>query len=166
MAFGLHRIIVTDIDVSNPASIRSLSGYSLSLGKTALVAEAGHTGTVEPEDVRALVEGSLNVLAALGMIDRKVEPLEHPLWLAGGSRVRAEKAGMWSPAVRGGAYVTEGMRLGTLSDYLGRNPQEIRSPAPGIVTFIRGVPSAWKDATLANVSPVLTGPAPYRKPVR
>jgi hypothetical protein len=34
----------------------------------------------------------------------------------------------------------------------------------GVVTFIRGVPSAWAEATLANVSPVLGEPPPYRKP--
>lgn len=62
--------------------------------------------------------------------------------------------------------VTEGMHLGTMTDYLGRNAKEIRSPVAGIVTFIRGVPSAWKDATLANVSSVLADPGPYQKPVR
>lgn len=165
-AFGLDRIIVNDIDVSNPASTRSLSGYSLSLGKTVLVAEAGYSGTVTVDDVRALVDGCLNVLGALKMIERDVQPLSHPLWLASGSRVRADAAGMWSPAFRGGAYVTEGMRLGTMTDYLGRNAKDIRSPASGIVTFIRGVPSAWKDSTLANVSPVLPDPGPYKKPAR
>src|SRR5207249_291017 len=35
---------------------------------------------------------------------------------------------------------------------------EIRAPVAGIVTFIRGVPSVWKDATLANVSPVIAEP--------
>lgn len=166
LAFGLDRIIVNNIDVSNPASTRSLSGYSLSLGKTVIVAEAGYSGTVVADDVRALVDGCLNVLGALHMIERSVQPLEHPLWLASGSRLQAEAPGMWSPAVRGGAYVTAGMPLGTMTDYLGRNGKEIRSPVAGIVTFIRGVPSAWKDATLANVSPVLADPGPWQKPPR
>jgi len=164
LAFGLDRIIVNNIDVSNPASARSLSSYALSQGKTVLVAEAGYSGTVVADDVRALVDGCLNVLGALHMIERSVQPLQHPLWLASGSRLQADAPGMWSPAVRGGAYVTEGMRLGTMTDYLGRNPKEIRSPVAGIVTFIRGVPSAWKDATLANVSPVLVGPGAWQKP--
>jgi len=166
LAFALDRIIVNDIDVSNPASTRSLSGYSLSLGKTVLVAEAGYTGTVAAEDVRALVDGCLNVLGALHMIERSVQPAEHPLWVASGSRIRADAPAIWSPAVRGGAYVTEGMRLGTLTDSLGRPIKDVRSPVAGIVTFIRGVPSVWKDGTLANVSPVLAEPGAYVKPAR
>lgn len=164
LAFGLPRIIVTDIDPSNPASTRSLSGYSLSAGKHVLVAEAGRVGTVAAPDVNALVDGCLNILGALHMIDRNVTPLENPVWLASGTRVRADAPAIWTPAVRGGTYVSAGMPLGTLSDYLGRTIREVRSPSAGIVTFIRGVPSVWKDATLANVSPVLAEVPPWRKP--
>ncbi|HEY3056895.1 MAG TPA: succinylglutamate desuccinylase/aspartoacylase family protein [Thermoanaerobaculia bacterium] len=151
LAFGLDRIIVNDVDLKNPASTRSLSGYSLSIGKTVLVAEAGYSGRVEADDVHRLVEGCLNVLQGR-------EAGITPMWLGSGTRLRADAPGMWTPAVRGGAYVTQGMRLGTMTDYLGRNAKDLRSPAAGIVTFIRGVPSVWKDATLANVSPVLAEP--------
>ena len=65
MAFGLDHVIVRDIDVTNPASIRSLGGYSLSKGKTMIVAEAGRSGTMLTADVNALISGSLNVLGAL-----------------------------------------------------------------------------------------------------
>ncbi len=162
LAFGLPLIIVNDIDTTTSA--RSLSGYSLSLGKTTFVAEAGRVGTVDPSDVNALIEGSLNVLGALKMIDRAVTPLASPVWVSGGSRVRADAGAIWTPAVRGGTYVAQGQLLGTLTDYLGRNAKEVRSPAAGVVTFIRGVPSVWKDATLANVSPVLSEPGPWKKP--
>jgi predicted deacylase len=164
LAFGLDRIIVDDIDTSNPARTHSLSGYSLSRGKSVVVAEAGYSGTVKEEDVRALTDGCLNVLGELRMIERNVKRLEHPLWLGSGSRIRAQAPGMWFPAVRGGAYVSEGMRLGTMTDYLGRAIAEFRAPTAGIVTFIRGVPSAWKEATLANVSPVLAEPGGDKKP--
>ena len=164
LAFGLPLIIVNDIDTTNPASIRNLSGYALSLGKTAFVAEAGRVGTVEANDVSALVEGSLNVLGALKMIDRPATSLANAVWVSGGSRVRAEAGAIWTPAVRGGTYVAQNQLLGTLTDYLGRNAKEVRAPSAGIVTFIRGVPSVWKDATLANVSPVLSEPAPWKKP--
>ena len=155
LAFGLDRVIVNDVDLQKPADTRTLSGYALSLGKNVLVAEAGATGKVEPQDVDALVDGCLNVLGSLKMIDRAVAPLEHPVYVGSGTRVRAETPGIWTPAVRGGTYVNEGMRLGTLTDSLGRTIKEVRAPSSGIVTFIRGVPSTWKDATLANVSPVL-----------
>ncbi len=166
LAFGLDRIIVNDVDLTNPASTRSLSGYSLSLGKTVVVAEAGASGMVRPQDVAALVDGCLNVMAALHMIERDVRPVAHPIWLGSGARVRAEAAGIFVPTVLGGTFVSNGMRVGTMTDYYGRPVSEIRAPLAGLVTFIRGVPSAWKDATLVNIAPVLSEPPSYRKPER
>ncbi len=166
LSFGLERIIVTDIDTMNPASTRSLSGYGLSLGKTVLVAEAGASGDMRTQDVAALVDGCLNVLATLQMIDRVATPIAHPIWLGSGSRVRAQSPGMFIPAVRGGTYVSSGMRIGTMTDYFGRPSNDITAPISGLVTFIRGVPSAWKDATLVNIAPVYEEPPPYRNPSR
>jgi hypothetical protein len=40
----------------------------------------------------------------------------------------------------------------------------VKSPVAGLVTFIRGVPSMWQGATLANISPILATPPPYKKP--
>ena len=155
LAFGLDRVIVDDVDLSKASDTRTLSGYSLSLGKSVLVAEAGANGRVEPQDVDALVDGCLNILGSLHMIDRNVTPLEHPVYVGTGARVTADAPAIWSPAVRGGTYVSAGMRLGTLTDYAGRPIKDVRAPVAGIVTFIRGVPSAWKGATLANVAPVV-----------
>ena len=67
----------------------------------------------------------------------------------------AKGPGIFTPAVRGGTYVSAGARLGTMSDYYGRRTADIVAPLSGLVTFIRGVPSTWKDATLANVAPIL-----------
>lgn len=164
-AFGLDHIIVRDVDAANPASARSLSGYALARGKTALVAEAGHSGLVVPGEVETLIEGSLNVLGVLGMIDRRVQPIAHPVWVGGGSRVAAAQPGMFYATVDRGAYVNQGTPIGYTTDYLGRKTGDVLSPASGVVTFIRGVPSTWSNATLANISPVLSDPPPaYQKP--
>jgi predicted deacylase len=164
-AFGLDHIIVRDVDAANPASARSLSGYALARGKIALVAEAGHSGIVVPGEVDPLIEGSLNVLGTLGMIDRPVQPVSHPVWVSGGSRVAADRPGMFYATVDRGAFVNQGTRIGYTTDYLGRMTGNVLSPTSGVVTFIRGVPSTWANATLANISPVLSDPPPaYQKP--
>lgn len=166
LAFGLDHIIVQDVDLASPAGRGNLSGYALSLGKTVLVSEAGRSGTVEPGDVTVLVDGVLNVMAALRMITRPVRPLEHPVWLDGGARVAAEGDGMFFARVARGSTVSEGMVLGVLTDFLGRVTADVHAPASGVVTFIRGVPSIWRGATLVNVSRVLTEVPPYRPPAR
>ena len=163
MAFGLDHIIVTDVDPAAPNAGRSLSGQALVRGKTVLVAEAGRSGVVAPSDLAALVDGSLNVLAALKMLQRHATPVRHPVWLDGaGARLAADSAGVFIASVDRDARVTKGQLLGYTTDFLGRKTGEVRSPIDGLVTFIRGVPSMCPRATLVNVLPVLTAPKPWR----
>lgn len=164
MAFGLDHVILRDIDATNPASIRSLGGYALSRGKTVIIAEAGRSGLVLDADVNALVAGCLNVLGSLKMITRPVTPVAKPVFVSGGSRVAADKTGMFFATVARDTVVTEGAVVGYTTDYLGRRTGEVKAPVAGLVTFIRGVPSMWVGATLVNVSPILPEPPPYKKP--
>lgn len=158
LAFGLDHIIVSDVDLASPTAGRSLSTQALVRGKRVLVAEAGRSGTVMPSDVRALVEGSLNVLGSLHMIERRVRPVKRVVWLGSGARVAADSAGMFFAAVGRDARVTKGQAIGYTTDYLGRKTGDVRAPIDGLVTFIRGVPSMWPRATLVNVAPILTAP--------
>lgn len=164
LAFGLDHIIVRDLDMSNPANARSVSGYGLSLGKTVLVSEAGRSGTVMPADVTALVDGSLNVLSALGMLARPVPRLTRVTWLGEGQRVRADSAGMFFATVARDARVTKGQKLGYTTDFLGKPTGDLVAPIDGLVTFIRGVPSTWRGATVVNIGNLLSDPGAYKKP--
>ena len=163
VAFGLDHVILRDIDASNAASTRSLGGYALAQGKTTLIAEAGRSGLVLQDDVDALVNGCLNVLGAEQMIQRASKPVT-PVWVTGGNRVQADGPGMFFATAKRDTIVKEGAVLGYTTDYVGRRTAEIKAPVAGLVTFIRGVPSMWQGATLANVSPVLTSVPPYKKP--
>jgi predicted deacylase len=165
MAFGLDHIIVTDVNPDAPNAGRTLSGQALVRGKTVLVAEAGRSGIVAPSDLTALVDGSLNVLGALKMLDRPAPPARHLVWLDGaGPRVTADSAGMFFASVERDVLVTKGQLLGYTTDFLGRRTGEIRSPVDGLVTFIRGVPSMWPHSTLVNILPVLSAPPAWKAP--
>jgi uncharacterized protein len=165
MVFGLDHIIVTDVDPAAATAGRSLSGQALVRGKTVLVAEAGRSGIVASSDLTALIDGSLNVLGALQMLDHPAQPVRHPVWLDGaGARIAADSAGMFFASVDRDVRVTKGQVLGYTTDFLGRKTGEVQSPIDGLVTFIRGVPSMWPHATLANVLPILPAPPPWRAP--
>ena len=164
LAFGLDHIIVRDFDLADPASRRNLGGYAMSLGKTVLVAEAGRSGVVAREDLDLLENGVLNVLGALRMIARPVRPVSRPMWLDASTQLTADSAGMFFASVGRGAQVAAGATVGYTTDYLGRRTAEVRSPVAGIVTYVRGVPSMWKGATLAVIGRVLVEVPPYRKP--
>jgi predicted deacylase len=165
LAFGLDHIILRDVDIANAASVRSLGGYSLLKGKTMIVAEAGRSGTVLDADVNALINGCLNILGSLKMIARPVAPVAKPVWVSGGSRVTADKQGMFFATAARDTIVAEGATIGYMTDFVGRRITDIKAPVGGLITFIRGVPSTWNGATLVNISPVLPEPPPYKKPV-
>ena len=42
-----------------------------------------------------------------------------------------------------------------IRDFLGRPTGDVTAGIDGLVTFVRGVPSMWVGATLANILPVL-----------
>lgn len=162
-AFGLDHIIVRDLDVTNPASTKSASSYALSLGKVAIVAEAGRWARTDAADIRALEDGVLGVLAQLGMLQRAKPTLTHITWLGEDARVRADSNVVWTATVDRGVRVKVGQVIGFTSDYWGRKIEDVKAPKDGMVTFIRSVPSAWAGATLATVADVLSQPEPWKK---
>ena len=162
LGFGIDHIIVRDADPA--VADRTLGGYALSQGKLSVVAEAGRSGQVLPVDVDALVNGCLNVLGNSKLYGRIAKPVAHPVYITAGTRVRASTPSMWYPLVVRDSKVTQGQVLGYTTDYVGRRISEIKSPVAGLVTFIRTVPSAPRGGTLANVSEILPGVLPWKKP--
>src|SRR6478609_118221 len=69
LAFGLDHIIISADRPKDPQASRYLENTATTRGKPSITAEAGHAGTVEPEDVQALVDGCLSVMRYLNMMD-------------------------------------------------------------------------------------------------
>src|SRR6476661_7783215 len=69
LAFGLDTIIISADRPKDPAASRYLENTASTRGKPSITAEAGHAGTVDPEDVRALVDGCLSVMRYLKMLE-------------------------------------------------------------------------------------------------
>lgn len=164
LAFALDHIIVRDVDLSNPASTRSLSGFSMAQGKTALVAEAGRSGLVLDSDVNSLINGCLNLLGSMKMIVRPLTPAAKTVWVGAPNAITAEKAGMFFATAKRDTIVQKDAPIGYTTDYVGRRSGEIHASVSGLITYIRGVPSMPAGGTLVSISPVLTTVPPYKKP--
>src|SRR5215470_444072 len=59
LAFGLDTIVIAADRPTDPGASRYLDATAATRGKPSLTVEAGRAGTVEPEDVSALVDGTL-----------------------------------------------------------------------------------------------------------
>lgn len=157
LAFGLDHVIVSTDRPKDPAASRYLENTATTRGKPSITAEAGHAGTVETEDVEALVRGCLGVMRYLKMRPGPVETVASPIWIETVASVTSDEAGIFYPLVKRGSYVAAGTPLGYVTDFFGTKVFAARSPAAGVVLYICSVPSMTKGGTIANVGVVRGG---------
>jgi len=151
LAFGLDHIIISADRPKDPAASRYLDNTANTRGKPAIAAEAGYAGTVETDDVEALVNGCFSVMRFLKMIPGAATLVENPVWIANVQTVTSDQDGIFYPLVKRGTCVAQGAKIGYVTDYTGRTLLEARAPASGVVLYICAVPSMTKGATIANI---------------
>ena len=137
------------------AGFALLENTATTRGKPSITAEAGHAGTVEPEDVTALVRwlperDAISQDAAGRARDGRTSGLDR----VDQASVTSEQTGIFYPLVKRGTYVDKGTRLGYVTDYFGRKIFEARAPEAGVVLYICAVPSMTKGGTIANIGVV------------
>jgi len=158
LAFGLDHIIISADRPKDPAASRYLDNTANTRGKPAIAVEAGYAGTTETDDIEVLANGCFNVMRYLKMLPGTVVPVANPVWIEKVETVSSDQNGMFYPLVKRGTYVQQGMKIGYVTDYLGRPLLEARAPVSGVVLYICAVPSMTKGATIANIAVVAKQP--------
>jgi predicted deacylase len=154
LAFGLDHIIISTERPKDPQASRYLENTATTRGKPSITVEAGHAGTVETDDVNALIDGCLNVMRYLKMIPGAATMVQNPIWIERIATLASEQTGIFYPLVKRGTYVQQGMKVGYVTDYFGQVSFEARAPVAGIVLYICAVPSMTKGATITNIGVV------------
>jgi predicted deacylase len=154
LAFGLDHIIISTERPKDPQASRYLENTATTRGKPSITAEAGYAGTVETDDVNALIYGCLNVMRYLKMISGVATAVQHPVWIERIATLASEQTGIFYPLVKRGTYVEQGMKVGYVTDYFGNVSFEAHAPAAGVVLYLCAVPSMTKGATIANIGVV------------
>ncbi len=158
LAFGLDTIIVATDRPKDPSASRYLDVTASLRGKPSITVEAGRAGNVDPDDVSALVDGSLSVMRLLKILPGAPAMVENPVWIETVKTVASDQSGIFYPMVARGSYVAKGMRLGYVTDYVGRTIFVARAPEAGVVLYVCAVPSMKKGDTIANIGVVATSP--------
>src|SRR5438445_301436 len=154
LAFGLDHIIISTDRPKDPQASRYLENTATTRGKPSITAEAGHAGTVETDDLNALINGCLNVMKHMKVRSGAPAVIEHPVWIEKVVTLASEQTGIFYPLVKRGSYVEQGMKIGYVTDYVGKISFEPRAPVAGIVLYVCAVPSMTKGATIANIGVV------------
>lgn len=151
LAFGLDHVIVSTDRPTDPATSRYLENTATTRGKASITAEAGHAGTVEAQDVDALVRGCLGVMRYFKMWPGAPATVLHPVWITSVLTVNSDAAGIFYPLVARGATVAKDAPIGYVTDFFGKKVFEARAPAAGEILYICSVPSMSKGGTIANI---------------
>ena len=151
LAFGLDHIIISDDRPKDLSATKYLDNTAAMRGKPTITVEAGYAGTVETDDVAALVQGTRSVMRLLKMLPGTPHSIDHPVWIKALGEVTSPADGIFYPLVKRDTYVEAGRKLGDITDYFGKVIFEARAPVSGIVLHICAVPSMKKGDNIANI---------------
>jgi predicted deacylase len=152
LAFGLDHIILQNFRSPVPAGgAVTLTRFATDIGKPAIAVEAGHAGTTNAADVDVLVDGIGNVMRHLKMSPGSVVPVDHPVWLGRSTTLTSQYEGIFYPLLGPEAYVSKGMIIGYVTDYVGKKIWDIPSPVSGVIIYIGAVPSMKKGDNVAVI---------------
>ena len=141
-----------------------LEGRTLSVARDAKIptiyAEYLGSGRCDPAGVKANLDGCLNVMGLLNMIDREPPPSRVQLEIedqrdgAGHMQVRnpAPMTGFFEPAVKLGERIESGQPLGNITDPLGENVQTVLAKESGVVIVLRTFSRVFEGESLGVVA--------------
>lgn len=141
----------------------ALEGRSLSAARDANVpaiyAEYRGAAMCDPDGVAAYLDGCLNVMAMLDMIDRHVSQ-SHTEYIVederpGAGHLQVQNpspcAGFFEPAVSLGQRVRVGDPIGSITDPLGEDVVEVNSRQDGLIAALRTFPRVERGNSLAVI---------------
>lgn len=159
LAFGLDHIIISDDRPKDLNASKYLDNTAALRGKPTITVEAGYAGTVETDDVAALVQGTRSVMRLLKMLPGSPHAIEHPVWIKSLADVSSPVDGIFYPLVKRDTYVEAGRKLGDVTDYFGKVIFEARAPVSGVILHICALPSMKTGDNIANIG-VIAAKAP------
>ena len=142
VAFGLETVVQFAGSYDSVEDAIYTSAQAVTLGIPSMDVESGELGNIDNVYIDPITDGAMNVMRELGMIAGEIEPLENPLFIAERARIYSEHEGIWyaDPLVRTGDYVTQGTRLGVITDYFGNELETVIAPESGVLLILFGTP--------------------------
>ena len=142
IAFGLKTVVQFAGSFDSVDDAIYTSAQAVTRGIAAMDVESGELGIIDDVYIDPITQGALNVLQELNMVPGQPLPPNNPLFIADRARVYSEHSGIWNAdeLVQTGDYVTEGTRLGVITDYFGNELQTIYAPGSGVLLILFGTP--------------------------
>ena len=154
-AMGFDHIVVFDVAderLDQPSQYCSQEAFHR--GIPAVDIECGGLGAAAPEAVSQITDGVLSLLRHLGMLDGEPDRPDAPLVITERTSVLSPTDGIFYPIKKGGDYVTEGMKVGRITDFFGVHQADVRANASGIILYMIGTPPVQQSETILSIGKV------------
>ena len=154
LAFGIKYIIIDNTRTQDITDSRYLGNTAVLHSKPAITTESGYLGKTDEDSVVRNIKGILNVMKLFEMIEGEPELVSDPVWIDQYKVVYSNHSGLFYPQIEMGYYVTQGQKVGYITDYLGNVKEELRAPFSGIILYIINTPPISKGEPLFEVGRV------------
>ena len=147
----LARAFGTQIILHSKGPKGSLRRTATSDGTPSILLEAGTAHRFEMDAVHAGIEGVLNVMGHLGMIEREIRLPAVRLLVRRSKWARAEAGGLLYSQVKVGDHVKKGQEIALVTDPLGEQTHSIDSPRTGVIVGLALNPLIRAGDPIANI---------------
>lgn len=154
LAFGIKYIIIDNTRTQDITDSRYMGNTAVLHSKPAITTESGYLGRTDEDSVVRNIKGILNVMRLFEMIEGEPELVSDPVWIDHYKVVYSNHSGLFYPQIEMGYYVTQGQKVGYITDYLGNVKEELRAPFSGIILYIINTPPISKGEPLFEVGRV------------
>jgi predicted deacylase len=152
VAFGLDFIVEFPFVPASPERATYTGPTAVGIGKPSFDVEVGRLGLIEPKAMTIVVEGLVSVMRHLRMLDGDPSPSREPWFIQRRVSLASDHDGIWHSLIAAGTYVSRGMRLGYVTDFHGRQVQEVIATEAGALLSIVATPPIKKGETIAVIA--------------
>ena len=151
----LARAFGTPIVLHSIGPEGSLRRTATGLGIHSILLEAGTANVFEQGAIAVGVQGIMNVLIHLGMIDGNIRKPEWRLIVRKSRWVRSPRGGMLHPAIVAGELVEKGQAIAYITNPLSGDAEAILSPMSGVAVGLATSPIVREGDPVANIASVM-----------
>jgi predicted deacylase len=154
LAFGIKHIIIDKSRTKDFSNSKYLGNTAILYSKPAITTESGYLGKTDQKFVLQNLKGILSVMRLLRMIEGEPNFVPEPIWIDNYKVIYSHSDGLFYPEVPMGYYVSEGEKIGFVTDYLGNFVRDYRAPFTGILLYIIKTPPISKGEPIFEVGSV------------
>ncbi|MCK6440137.1 MAG: M14 family metallopeptidase [Planctomycetes bacterium] len=157
----------TPIVINSSVRDGSLRAEATELGKRVLLYEAGEPSRFSESAIKIGVQGVMNLMRFLGMLEGSIRMTRKLPWESDGSTwLRAKRGGILRTYCDVGDIVEEGEPVGVISDTFDEDVYTLKAPASGVVVGITKLPLVNQGDGILHVANIKQLPSRRRIPRR